>query len=258
MATIIAIANQKGGVAKSTSTHNLAFGLADRGKRVLAIDNDQQGSLTTLFGRDPDELEQQGATLYYSLVKDRPLADITIPGNPALVPASIRLANAETDLITDALLGGISALRARITPDIHEQYDYILIDCPPSLSMLSLNALVAADYVLIPVATSYLAANGLLDLLATIKQVRSRQNPRLKIAGVLPTAFHTTHNHDKETLQTLHALMADNDIRVFEPVAASTEFPKISGTGEPAIRLKPTLPGSVSYQKLSEELSAYD
>lgn len=256
MAIVIAIANQKGGVGKSTTAHNLAYSLASRGKKVLAIDNDLEGSLTVCFGENPDELEKQQKTLYFSLVGDKPLSALIVGENPALIASSMLHATAETELITNALLGGASSLRDRLA-EVRARFDFVLIDCPPSLGMLTLNGLSAADAVLIPVKTEYLSANGVVLFLETVRKVRARQNPRLRILGVLPTEFHSTHTHDNEVLQVLQTLLAEQGIPIFEPVNASTAFRKASAAGQPAVVLTPDLAGAQSYYKLADKIIAY-
>jgi chromosome partitioning protein len=140
---------------------------------------------------------------------------------------------------------------------VKEQFDFVLIDCPPSLGMLTLNGLSAADAVLIPVKTEFLSANGVVLFLETVRKVRARQNPRLQILGVLPTEFHSTHTHDNEVLHVLQTLLAEQRIPIFEAVNASTAFRKASAAGQPAVVLTPDLPGSQSYYKLADKIIAY-
>src|SRR3954453_19755942 len=156
MGMIIAIANQKGGVGKTTTTVNLAHALVNRGKTVLVIDADPQASLTTYLGHDPDQLDEADRTLYTAMIEGKPLASLLIDGSPALIPSGIRLASAEPELIGNLLASPQTVLRSRLR-DIRGRFDFVLIDCTPSLGLLTINALVAADRVLIPSETEFLA-----------------------------------------------------------------------------------------------------
>lgn len=164
----------------------IARALIDAGASALMIDCDPQSSLSIVHGVNPlkfRELERTGKTLYYGLVQDTPLADLVIEGSPALIPTSIRLANAETELVSP--FGTATVLKDRIAP-LREQYDVILIDCPPQLSLLTVNALAASDAVLIPCKTDYLSIMGIPLLLESIENTRRRANPRLRVIGILP------------------------------------------------------------------------
>src|SRR3954471_8653984 len=162
MVKVIAIANQKGGVGKTTSTFNLAHSLVELGQRVLTIDADPQASLTEYFGYNPDDLEEKRHTLYFALVGDEPVAlsSLVLGSNPALIPTSIQLANADPELRSHPLVEPQTVLRKQLR-ELRDRYDFILIDCQPSLSILPINALAAADLVLVPVETTRLARSGL-------------------------------------------------------------------------------------------------
>ena len=251
---IIAIANQKGGVGKTTSTVNIARALIDAGASVLMIDCDPQSSLSIVYGVDPlrlRELEKAGKTLYYGLVKDTPLADLVIEGTPALIPTSIRLANAETELVSP--FGTATVLRDRVAP-LRDKYDVILIDCPPQLSLLTVNALAAADGVLIPCKTDYLSIMGISLLLETIENTRRRANPHLRTIGILPTMFNARALHDAEALQELRNAVASVGIEVFEPVNRSTAFDKANVESKTALELFPNTPGVEQYRLVANRI----
>lgn len=253
MAQVIALANQKGGVGKTTSTSNIASALANRGKRVLAIDADPQASLTISFGYNPDELEAKEKTLYFSMLGDTPLADMAIGDNPKLIPSSIQLADAEPELITNILLSAATVLKDRIK-EIRDQYDYILIDCPPTLGLLTINGLTAADAVLIPVETNSLSVRGVELLFKTINKLHARLNPELQILGVLPTKFNQRYTHDNEVLESVKTRLAERHVRLFEPINRSTAFDKASVEGKSAVDLSPSIQGVQVYQHVADEI----
>ena len=181
-AIIISVSNQKGGVGKTTSTVNLARALVEAGWRVLVIDSDPQSSLSIVYGIDPHrlrELDATGKTFYFGLVKDTALDTLVIDGAPSLIPASIRLANAETELVSP--FGVATMLKKKIAP-LRECFDFILIDCPPTLSLLTVNALTASNAVVIPCKTDYLSIMGIPLLMDTIDNVRRRANVESKAA----------------------------------------------------------------------------
>jgi chromosome partitioning protein len=253
MGKIIALANQKGGVGKTTSTVNLAYALAQREQRVLVVDMDPQSSLTIYFGLDPRTLEKEQKTIYWALLKDKDIREIIIPGNPAILPSSIHLASAEPELVT--LWDSATVLRDKLS-GIKADYDYIFIDCPPSLTLLTVNALACADTVLIPVKTDYLSVMGIPLLLDTVEKLRKRTNTRLTLFGVLPTLFNSRNIHDNDCLLELRQSLEPR-IPVFEPIKRSTGFDRSAAEGKSTLELLPETPGVEVYNSLAEIIIAY-
>lgn len=253
MSTVIAIANQKGGVGKTTSTINLAYALANRGKRVLTVDADPQASLTMYFNYDPDALEEQEKTLYFSLLSETPLEALTLGENPALVPSSIALADAEPELITNVLLSAPTVLRDKLR-EIRDRYDFILIDCTPSLGLLTVNAMTAADAVLVPVKTDHLSFRGVERLFQTIGKIQQRLNPTLHIFGVLPTQYNPRNLHDNDTLEQVRSGLGARNVRLFDPVNRSTAYDKASTEGRPTLEVAPETPGVQVYYAVADAL----
>ncbi len=255
-ARIIAIANQKGGVGKTTTTVNLAYAFLTQGKRVLVVDLDPQASLSISFGIDPHEikrLEEAQRTIYFSLVKNRDLREVVFAGahgRPDIVPASIRLAAAEAELMNP--LGAAHVLQERLAT-IAEDYDVILIDCPPTLGLLTVNGLTAAHEVIIPAKTDLLSIMGVPLLLETIENIRRRANPGLRILGVLPTLYHARNSHDREVLDELARTLVPQGVTVFDPIHHSTAFDKAVGEGRSTLELWPETPGVRNYQMIAEQ-----
>lgn len=222
---ITAIANQKGGVAKTTSTICLGGLLAQR-KPCLAVDLDPQGNLTTGLGV---EVADDQISAYDVLTEQAEALDAVIETRSGvyLLPADISLAKGETELLTK--VGNFYILKERLEP-VRDRFKHILIDCPPSLGLLTVNALSAADTVLIPVQCQFFALKGLASLLETIQSVQKRLNPNLKILGVLPTmAEHTVMTRD--VLASLQKRLGE--IRMFGPVPKSIKFAESNLAGEP-------------------------
>jgi chromosome partitioning protein len=254
MPATIAFANQKGGVAKTTSTSNLAFAFAEMSLRVLAIDLDPQGSLTISLGYNPEELDRRQATLYYSLVGEKALREIILPGNPDLVPSGILLAGAEQELGMDITRSGQLALRQRLQ-EIQDHYDVVLIDSPPSLGMLTVNGLVAATHVVVPTQTEHLASVGIRALLNTLTRLKRGLNPELQILGVLPTMYSPRQVHDSLVLEGIQGTMAEQGVHVFEPIGRYTSLARASLQGKPSFVLEPGSPGSRAYRTLAKEIA---
>jgi chromosome partitioning protein len=196
-AKVIAFANQKGGVAKTTTTLNLAVAFKERGLRVLAIDLDPQGNLTMSQGLNPDEIER---SMFDVLVHRVPIEEILHRGEVDLAVSSIDLAGAE--LALSSMIGRERALEKALV-SARGRYDWILIDTPPSLGLLTINALVASTSVIVPVQCEYLSLRGLVQLENTLEMVRENLNPEVRIEGILPTMFDRRTLHSREAIEIL-------------------------------------------------------
>lgn len=228
---VIAITNQKGGVGKTTTTVNLGVGLAKDGHRVLLIDADPQGSLTVSLGiKDPDELDESLATVMTASIEDMQLPPETgiIQHNEGvdLMPSNIELSGIETGLFNT--MSREFVLRNYIN-SVKQDYDYILIDCMPSLGMMTINALVAADSVIIPSQPNFLSTKGLNLLLRSISKVKRSINPNLKVEGILLTMVDSRTNNAKDIISSLRQSVGQN-IRVFD-----TEIPHSVRAAESAL-----------------------
>ncbi|GGE73333.1 chromosome partitioning protein [Niveispirillum cyanobacteriorum] len=233
-ATIIAISNQKGGVGKTSAAVNIAAALAALGQRVLLVDADPQASATVHLGISQAEASDAGRTTYHVMLKDQPVSGAVMPvcdGRFHLLPSTILLSAAETELMAEPM--GTLVLREKLS-SVSRSYDYILLDCPPHLGMMTLNALAAATGVLIPVQTEMLAMMGVPLLLDTIAKVRRRGNPDLSIIGILPTMFTSRHTQDRATLADLTERFGGS-LRIFTPVPRSTIFPQSVAAAQPTV-----------------------
>jgi len=251
MTKIIAIANQKGGVGKTTSTVNLAYALSNEGKRVLVVDIDPQGNLTQYLDNDPRWLDESKKTIYYTLVEEKPLSEILIKGKVDLIPTGILLAESESTLMMD--YSGATVLKHALT-EIQDNYDLILIDCPPTLGMLFVNALAAAQWVLIPVKTDSLSLSGIPNLATTVSKIKRKVNPALTILGVLPTMYNVNHNHDNEALNELHDQAKTVGIMVFDPINRSTNYDKSADERIATVEAYPHTNGVQNYVSLARKI----
>ncbi len=203
MGQVIAFANQKGGVAKTTTTLNLGVALAERGQRVLAVDLDPQGNLTMSQGLDPDALDR---SMFDVLVHKTPIVEVIHHQEIDLAVSSIDLAGAE--LALSSMIGRERALQKALLP-VRSDYDFILIDTPPSLGLLTINALTAADGVIVPVQCEYLSLRGLIQLENTLTMIRDNLNPDVRIRGILPTMFDGRTLHAREAVEILEENFGD-------------------------------------------------
>ena len=255
MARIVAVANQKGGVGKTTTTINLAASLALADQRVLLVDVDPQGNLTSGVGRK-DQAAAAG-TIYNALTTIEPTTDarpFVIPAGVdgmGLIPADRNLTGAEIELVT--LSGREERLRVLLT-SIRDDFDYIFIDCPPSLGLLTLNALVAADAVLIPLHCEYFALEGLADLVGTMRRVRAALNPALDIEGVLLTMFDERTNLGQQVATDVRQFFKEKVFRTVIP--RNVRLGEAPSHGVPVILYDVKSRGAEAYLALAREVLA--
>ena len=251
----IAIANQKGGVGKSTTAANLGIGLADTGKKVLLIDFDAQGSLTESLGYEPDNIEITVSTMLEKTMNEKNILPnegiLHHDEGVDLMPANIELSGMEVTLVN-------TMSRELILKDylqnVKKNYDYILIDCTPSLGMLTVNALTAADSVLIPLQAQYLPIKGLEQLIKTIGRVRKHLNPNLEIEGILLTMTDNRTNLSKETSKLLRENYG-KQIKIFQSeIPHSVRASETSITGQSIYTYDKNGKAALAYRKLTEEV----
>jgi chromosome partitioning protein len=245
-AKVIAFANQKGGVAKTTTTLNLAVAFAESGHRVLAVDMDPQGNLTMSQGINPDSLE---VSMYDVLVHKTSIREVIRRREVDVACASIDLAGAEIAMST--MIGRERALEKAFKP-ILDDYDFICIDTPPSLGLLTINALTAADKVIVPVQCEYLSMRGLIQLQNTLSMIRENLNPGVDIEGILPTLMDARTLHAKEAIEILEENFGD---RVFASrIKKTIRFAEAPVKGMSVLKYDPDGVAAHSYRQLAKEV----
>lgn len=249
MTITLAVANQKGGVAKTTSVASLGAALAELGHSVLLVDLDPQACLTFSLGIDPEDLE---LSVHDTLTKGVPPAEVILETDDGvdLLPATIELARAEADLLTRT--GREQALKA-VLEDV-DDYDWVLLDCPPSLGVLTVGALTAADAVLIPLQCETLSHRGVGQLLDTVHDVRRFTNRSLEVWGVLPTLYDGRTNHARTVLETISATY---DLEVVEPAIPKTiKFAEAPAAGRSILATSRSSKGARAYRQVAANLVA--
>ena len=249
MTHIIAISNQKGGVAKTTTSVNLAACLGAAGYSTLLVDLDPQSNATSALGMDANNLE---SSIYESLIE--PVKPPIFPlhekfPNVSLIPSSMDLAGAELELMDqDQREFALQRMFSRLDID----YDYVLIDCPPSLGLLTLNALVAADWVIIPVQAEYFALEGLSRMILTVQRIARKQNPELRLLGILPTLFDGRTNLAYQVLEEIRRAFPEKIFSCL--ISRSVRLSEAPSFGKPIIYYDPRSTGAEQYQKLCQEV----
>jgi chromosome partitioning protein len=250
MAKVIAVVNQKGGVAKTTSTVHLGVAIAETGKKVLLVDLDSQGHIAEAFNVVADELEYDMSDVFEG--KKR-IVDIIMPdvrANLDVAPSNVRLADMELTLVN---MNFREVRLKRALEPVLTRYEYIFLDCPPNLGLFTINALIAATHVLIPMATEYWSMLGVARLLHSINKVKEEGNPQLSVLGIIPTRY-TRTNHAREVIQRTKKEIGDH-IHVFDtPVNESTRFREATGTGKTIFELAPEIEGAQAYRAIAQEI----
>ena len=246
MGRVISFANQKGGVAKTTTTLNLGVALAEQNLKVLLCDLDPQGNLTMSQGLNPDTIER---SMYDVLVHRLPIEQVLHTGEIDLAVSSIDLAGAE--LALSSMIGRERALEKALLP-LRESYDYVLIDTPPSLGLLTINALVASDGVIVPVQCEYLSLRGLVQLENTLSMIRENLNPEVSIQGILPTMFDGRTLHAREAVEILQENFGE---LVFKTkIRKTVRYAEAPVKGVSVLKYEPEGSAAQAYRDLAKEV----
>ncbi|MFR3529189.1 MAG: ParA family protein [Lachnospiraceae bacterium] len=249
MGRIIAVANQKGGVGKTTTAINLSSCLAEKGEKVLAVDMDPQGNMTSGLGVDKNSVEN---TIYDLIIGESGIEEVLrkdIMKNLDIIPANIDLSAAEIELID---VEDKEYIVRNVIKDIKDNYDYIIIDCPPSLSMLTINAMTTATSVLVPIQCEYYALEGLSQLIHTVDLVRDRLNPELEIEGVVFTMYDARTNLSLQVVENVKDNLHQNIYKTIIP--RNIRLAEAPSYGIPINEYDPKSAGSESYMRLAEEV----
>ncbi len=246
MQRVIAFANQKGGVAKTTTTLNLAVAFKEQGHRVLVIDLDPQGNLTMSQGMNPDAIER---SMFDVLVHRLPISEIVHRAEVDVAVSSIDLAGAE--LALSAMIGRERALEKALV-EVRGRYDFVLIDTPPSLGLLTINAFVAATGVIVPVQCEYLSLRGLVQLENTLAMVRENLNPEVRIEGILPTMFDRRTLHSREAVEILEENFGDLVYRT--RIRKTVRYAEAPVKGSSVLKYDPTGTAAEAYRELAKEV----
>jgi chromosome partitioning protein len=246
LARVIVFANQKGGVAKTTTTLNLGVALAEQGAKVLAVDLDPQGNLTMSQGWNPDEIER---SMFDVLVHKLPITEIIRTHEIDVAVSSIDLAGAE--LALSSMIGRERALDKALLP-VREAYDWILIDTPPSLGLLTINAFVAATGVIVPVQCEYLSLRGLVQLENTLSMIRENLNPAVKIEGILPTMFDRRLLHSREAVDIL--MENFGELVLNTRIRKTVRYAEAPVKGQSVLKYDPSGEAAEMYRDLAKEV----
>ena len=243
---VIVLANQKGGVAKTTTTLNLGVAFSEKGHRVLLVDLDPQGNLTMSQGLDPDAIEQ---SMFDVLVHRLPMEQVIVTREVDIAVSSIDLAGA--DMALSSQIGRERALEKALAP-IKDSYDYILVDTPPSLGLLTVNAFVAATGVIVPVQTEYLSLRGLVQLENTLAMVRENLNPRVEIIGIVPTMFDRRNTHSREADEILRENFGE--LVYNTRIRKTVRFAEAPVKGTSVLAYEPSGEAAAMYRDLAKEV----